>query len=420
MTQFPVIFRLAVTAATLSVFGASVANSQNLFNEPSTNNMPLPARQLGTLRSRYVEVDQSVMNSAFNTEAQVAGSIKVQLFPDVNITIKPSGAAHPIGEGATSVSGQVEGVRHGYATLVQRQGGVVGHVQMGRQVFTISPQGGGIHTITQEVPQQDKGDIAIPAPGSLGARPLNQPMPSAGSVIPRIRVLVLYTDRAASEASAAGKTIQDEAALAISLANSAYEATAMRPYRLHLAGARPVGCRYDETSGGYSQILYDVTDATTCIGRRASIMRDRRQADLVAVLRGNGSYCGVAWVNENPVGRDRTGFSVTSRNCISNQSFSHEVGHNLGLQHDRYVSSGTQSEFNFGFVALSDRIRTVMAYNSQCSDQGTSCSRVPVFSNIVRAGYWSGVKVGRSLRQGDAPDNRSMLRQNWHTVAGWR
>ena len=76
-------------------------------------------------------------------------------------------------------------------------------------------------------------------------------------------------------------------------------------------------------------------------------------------------------------------------------TFAHEVGHNMGLRHDRYQThdSGTidvpypysagyvnQRAFDAG-APKSSRWRTVMAYGTQCVDAGFHCAPLFRFSN---------------------------------------
>ena len=82
---------------------------------------------------------------------------------------------------------------------------------------------------------------------------------------------------------------------------------------------------------------------------------------------------------------------------VVSDTFAHELGHNMGLRHDRYAQ--LYSEFYrgpvtpdpaFGYVnqraftagaARSSRWKTIMAYHTQCSDAYSSCERILRFSN---------------------------------------
>ncbi|MGG2334348.1 M12 family metallo-peptidase, partial [Salmonella enterica] len=80
------------------------------------------------------------------------------------------------------------------------------------------------------------------------------------------------------------------------------------------------------------------------------------------------AYCGLAWLTPGAA----SAYSSIVRSCaISNLSFPHEIGHNLGARHDRYVDpSSSTTAYNFGYVDTAARVRTIMAYNNACSDAG--------------------------------------------------
>ena len=111
-------------------------------------------------------------------------------------------------------------------------------------------------------------------------------------------------------------------------------------------------------------------------------MRNRVGADLVHLIVGESEVGGRA---EQP---GAFGLSKWPGGAVP-----HELGHNLGLRHDRYeVSSDYRllPDPAHGYVnplALkagaprSSQWRTIMAYLDQCRDRFTYCVRVPRFSN---------------------------------------
>jgi hypothetical protein len=115
-------------------------------------------------------------------------------------------------------------------------------------------------------------------------------------------------------------------------------------------------------------------------------LRDRYKADLVhLIMEGdeNSASCGIGWMvePEAPLTAD-AGFSLSDHRCsAANLSFAHEVGHNLGMNHDRYVVEEADPDaINFGYVSIEDGRRTLMAYADECIDKGVRCPRVATFS----------------------------------------
>ena len=82
-------------------------------------------------------------------------------------------------------------------------------------------------------------------------------------------------------------------------------------------------------------------------------------------------------------------------------TFTHELGHNMGLSHDWYESGrGAWLPSAHGFVSLEGRFNTLMADNTKCMDVlGATCSRLPVFSdpNSTHMGFPTGVAIGTNL-----------------------
>ena len=117
-------------------------------------------------------------------------------------------------------------------------------------------------------------------------------------------------------------------------------------------------------------------------------LRDRVGADLVHLLvyELEPETCGLAMLG-GP-------FSVTQRSCGGGRLFAHELGHNLGLLHDRYQrlhhEIGPYPHPAHGYVnqqglahdrSPARRWRTIMAYPAQCEYYFFSCRRLLRFSN---------------------------------------
>jgi hypothetical protein len=160
-----------------------------------------------------------------------------------------------------------------------------------------------------------------------------------------------------------------------------------------------------------SDMNADLTNFAADLG--VQTLRNTYYADLVGLWSGSGNYagfCGLGYLNTNPTNYSNSAaYTVTDFSCgMTNLSFAHECGHNMGLRHDWYVDGGsTPCSHHHGYtnamvipsgLPTSARWRTIMAYNNECSANGFNCSRIPRWSN-PSANYLSdptGVAIGSS------------------------
>ncbi len=428
---------LVAFAAGLAVSGA--AQAQALFLPAAASERAAVA---GTnpsqhaKRSRLVRLDANVLadriapvnadNEADRAEraARLPDTLRLNLFDDVTPTLKRTSVSARATGGFTW-EGIVPGQGIHEALLSVKNGQISGRVQLNNKLFSIDPVAGATHRITEV----DGRSFPPEAPPRL--RPQNrtestQPAPNpqdsaseAAEANTIVRVFVAYTNRARSEA---GGTVPMQAQIdqAIDLANQAY-ARGSIPMRLQLAGSMVVA--YAEGNGTPSRFEINLEDLTD--GQQFATVRSRRNqtnADLVVLLRsdpancGTQCVCGIAWfpgagVMPTPSAATReTGFSVTAHSCITNLSFHHELGHNMGLQHDRFVVSGNPGTnfYNFGYVNKPRLKRTIMAYNNACAPD--FCDRINWFSSpTIRA--TGNVVIGRARNTAGAADNTLRLKQ---------
>ena len=112
--------------------------------------------------------------------------------------------------------------------------------------------------------------------------------------------------------------------------------------------------------------------------------------------------------------------------------FAHELGHNMGLKHDRYVDRSAPFPYSHGYVNQqafaegtpeSARWNTIMAYQNQCSDAGFGCDRIMRFSNPNQTylGDPLGVPGDERMFAVTGPaDAVRTLNLTRHSVAGFR
>ena len=243
-----------------------------------------------------------------------------------------------------------------------------------------------------------------------------------------IDVAVIYTPAARREAGGTA-AIEAEIDHLIATTNEVLATSGARQ-RVALAGRSEIA--YDKSSAGIDlERLADPSDGHL---DTAHDLRDQTGADLLHLLvAGNYDVCGIATVPAPYV--DPGPFGITLRSC-GGLTFAHEIGHNLGLRHDRFqvqVSEGGAFRHPaYGYVnahaaeassAPERRWRTLMSYPAQCNQFDTSCIALPRFSNPRQRfnGDLLGVPhgTGGSRLVGPA-DAAAVIDATGPAVAAWR
>ena len=238
-----------------------------------------------------------------------------------------------------------------------------------------------------------------------------------------IDIAVVYTP-AAREAAGGAAGIEAEIDLWIAETNEAYAASGVQQ-RLALVARSEVP--YAETNGFRDvRRLADPSDGHL---DEAHILRDGAGADLVHLIVSSRSYssCGIA------AGIPSI-FGLTLMKC-GGLTFAHELGHNMGLRHDRFrvdVFEGSLSSHPaYGYVNAavldgvapqSSRWTTIMSYSTHCRLADVACSRLPRFSNPRQRhdGDVLGVPFGTGSGLTGASDAAVVLEAMGPAVAAWR
>ncbi|MGY6707338.1 MAG: reprolysin-like metallopeptidase, partial [Rhizobiaceae bacterium] len=254
----------------------------------------------------------------------------------------------------------------GQTVLVFRNDEVTGVIYDGFEQYSLTPIGGGLHALTKT----DRGAFPPdhpPGPLPRAPRDSNQVRGDASGSGPiEIDFLGVYTTNAASSDPNIVSNIQ----LAVDMANAAYLVSNAN-VQMRLVGTLMVN--YSEAGKTYSAMLNDITNGTGAMSA-AHAERDAVGADLVGLFVNSLEYCGLAWLDSTA----NYAFSVTTRICISNHTFAHEIGHNFGAIHDVANSVGWSTyPYAYGYIHPQNLWRTIQSYGSPCSN----CPRIGNFSN---------------------------------------
>jgi hypothetical protein len=201
--------------------------------------------------------------------------------------------------------------------------------------------------------------------------------------------------------------------LAVTETNTAFDLSGVET-QLNLVHATHVGA-YTEVSGdAFGKALGHVASTSDGVIDHVHALRTQYGADLVAMIIDDPQYCGMARMGPSKGSM----FSVTSWSCATGYySFGHEIGHNLGCNHDKGTKSQcTSSNYNYGWRDPNARFRSILAYNcvsGQCDNNaGGGCTRVQRFSNSKF--LYNGSPIGSALH-----DNARQINDVKAIVAGY-
>lgn len=389
----------------LSSVWADTSPPSVLFSTPPMlGDMPYAPGNAVT-RSRFVKVDKHLLTSG-------APLLTLNLFDDTSaVAVHKNTKKTPRG---VIWIGHLQNKPLSQVIIVANGENIVGNItSAGTKRYHLRFVDRDIHAI-QEIDvtkyPEDEPSVPIPPLGSLIKPALNSAYADNGTVID---VMVAYSDdaRSAVGGTAAMQALID---LAIAETNQAYTQSLVVP-QLRLVHTQEMS--YTE-SGNLETDLNCLTEPNDDCLSNIHTLRDTHKADLVSFwVKNGGNYCGIAWLMDpiSPAFAD-WGYSVVDKDCATgNYTFAHELGHNMGLNHDIYVDPRTTPyPHAHGYADPANGWRTIMAYNSVCQAQGKNCQRLQYFSNP------NILKNGASMGDASTADNHRVLNDVAYTVANFR
>lgn len=393
---------------------ATTFSTELFLSVPENNAIELEEGQtlgnkLGVVQSRRVMIDfTQVAGHDFPNGVDI---LVFNLFPDASyVGIKNRVEYRHSDEESYTWFGTIEDIPHSSVILTVENGSMAGNIAVYDRFFQIRPISDDVHVlyeIDQSAFPQEAPPLQIELPEPTRQESLIE-FTDDGSTID---VMVVYTN----DVAVASGDIAVEIQLAVDETNESYRNSNITQ-RLRLVHTDEV--EYDET-GDMAGDLECITERTDDCLDEVHSLRTEYGADVVSLLVENGDYCGIAWLMRHVSERfESNAFSVVLRDCATGYySFGHEIGHNMGAHHDRYVARDKGAfKYSHGYVHLGllDAWRTVMAYRNECEDNGVYCTRIP---------YWSNPEVeylDNPTGIVDLSDNALTLNNTALTVANFR
>ena len=371
------------TAAQCDVSGEQLSQSSNddIFKDVTATVTQNQDTTSDNRKRRYVQIDTATLKNRILK--RTTNHLKLPLFTDklvdVNIQdIKQYSQDNIVITGKTD--DDISAV-----TVVLKNDVVMANIseQGKKEHYQIKFSGNGVHTI-QEVTAADDGECAtaesemVTQPNSVEATAQDTTLSPLAN--PVIDVLVAYTTAAKNDAGGA-TAIQALIQMGIADSNAAYVHSGVA-LSLRLVGTMEV----TQAESDFSSDLAALAGTTDGKWDEVHAERKRLGADLVDLV---AHYTGTTTVGIGYIGSTySTGFSISDERAFSQYTFTHELGHNIGLQH----SDGYNSD--------SGQFRTVMAYGSY--------TRIPYFSNpnVIYNGNATGTAANNSAAVLNANNNK--------------
>ncbi len=341
-----------------------------------------------SLRSRSVKVNIGALREALLAGK---GKIRLDLFSGLNIPVIVE-RIEKYSDSNLVLTGRIQDEAFSSVSLAIQGQVLIGNINTGRgNRYAISYKANGIHSVeelTADIDDDENSCLTVDSgAASLEAEDLTAAADDeniAMASTPVIDMLVAYTPSART-AAGGDAAIRAQIQTGIADTNKAFIDSGVN-LQVRLVGVMAVA---QNETGNWSSDLSALSSKTDSRWNEVHAERARLGADqvsLVAVYSGS-STAGIGYIKSTA----STAFSITKLSAFKNFSFTHELGHNVGLQHSD------------GYVNSSGSFRTIMAYGT--------VTRIARFSNpsIPYRGYATG---------SSSQNSASILNKNGATTAG--
>ena len=396
--------------SSLPIAQAQEGGAPELFSDAGVADAALDSAT-PVVRSRLVNVNFGLLLAPGGQalDASVNPEVTLNLFPDATFTGVVE-RVEPNSSGNRSWIGRLK-EKEGYFYLVASGDAFIAHVASKEGIYEVSLAGENLYRVIEIDQSQLKED----APGLVDHEDPVVMAPNldvAADAASSIDVMIIYTDDARVGEGGLGP-MRARIDLAMAETKAAYINAGVLT-RLRLVHTEEIS--YAET-GHLDVDLNRLANPSDGILDKVHTLRNMYGADMVALIVNNGGNgCGLA---KDILATAATAFQVTVRPlCMTgNYTFGHEFGHLQGARHDLYADSASSPyAYGHGYVDLTNRWRTVMAYNDECAatPPNTYCPRLQYFSNPSVS--YGGAPTGET----GSSENAKVLNTTALTVANFR
>lgn len=356
--------------------------------DPQANDPNEPFR-----RRRYVRVNPKALAVAIGA-AESSGSsrvLKLNFFDGEALTVVLEDVVRLSPDNVTA-TGRIVGDSESAVTLVMNKDVFLVNLSRGDrdEQYEVRYVGRGLHRVRELLPgHDDEGCESPQAPEATAMSTedtLSESVASNGEetsplATPVISILGAYTPAARSKV---GGTDAIRALIQLGIADT-NRALADSGVTLQVRLVGIVALTQNET-GKWSTDLSALRSKTDGKWNQVHSERTRLGADQVSLVVSSpsGSVAGIGYVNAGY----SSAFTITRTSAFKAYSFSHELGHNLGLNHSD------------GYVSSAGRFRTIIAYGTY--------PRARRFSNPALT--YLGYKTGTSTKNEAKILNRNAFR----------
>ncbi|MDE2997142.1 MAG: M12 family metallo-peptidase [Bacteroidota bacterium] len=395
----------------LALVGAMPSKAQSLWSSTTFKSCDYAPDRGETVLS-CVTLDASVVDMATKQGASF-------LVPVNGLDVPVSGVASSMHDsGAVTIQGIVGAEQYRTFHLSIAGETAAGHFWKDGQLFEVRPlkDGGAVLLQVDTRERRPSTDDVIYAPRSTRAWQLQQHR-AGKRVAAQIDMLILWDDAVVARVGESGRASLE--ASYMDYLNSAVADGGNPDIVFTVAHSEMVSWNENQSSDMGDDLVALATDDDGVFDDVFNL-REQHSADLVHLIldQPKDFTCGIAY--QTLTGAN-LGYGVTAVDGCGMDTFAHEVGHNMGMGHDRYVTSDYDDAFQLwshGYVDLTNEVKTIMAYDNECFDFGQSCTALPYFSDPGRS--VNGVPIGIA---DDAPNwsanNTRVLMETAENRAGY-